>query len=315
VQGPLSGQRVNAIWAWDSKRKSAIVESAQAAGIGLIPTEQRHPGETTTHGVGELLLAALDAGAGEIIVGVGGTGTNDGGAGMAVALGVRLSDIDGRSIPQGGVSLEGLASIDVSGLDARLSSAKVIAATDVTNPLLGPGGAVHVFAPQKGADAAEVERLERAMNCFAMVIRRDLGKDFASVSGAGAGGGLGLGLLAFCNARIQSGIETVLDRVGFRDLVRKADLVLTGEGQIDEQTGFGKALDGIMREAERANVRTAAIVGRCAGPHESFVGPGRLAALASLEDAMTSRKEAMRDAALLVERRTSELLRSIDLRV
>ena len=315
VQGPLRGQYVDAIWVWDPKRKCAIIESAQAAGLSLIPAEKRRPGEMTTHGVGGLFLSALDAGAEEIIVGVGGTGTNDGGAGMAVALGARLSDSEGNEVTPCGLGLNRLTSIDVSGLDARLSSIKVIAATDVTSPLLGPRGASHTFAPQKGADTDEVERLEQALHRYATVIRRDLGKDLAGVPGAGAGGGLGFGLLAFCDARIQSGIETVLDRVGFRDRVQKADLVLTGEGQIDEQTGFGKALGGIMREAGRVNVRVAAVVGRCAGSRELFAGPDRFVALSTLEDSETSREVAMRDAALLVERRTSELLRSIDLRV
>jgi glycerate kinase len=308
VHGPMEGQLVHAVWGWDPVSKSAIVESAQAAGLHLIPPAKRSPGEVSTYGVGQLIRLALDAGAQEIVVGIGGTGTNDGGAGAAAALGVRFFNATGNLATPRGYDLESLEAVDVSDLDRRISSVRVIAATDVTNPLLGRTGAARIYSPQKGANPDEVERLERCMKTYADVVRRGLGKNLADLPGAGAGGGLPAGLAAFCDAEIRSGIKTVLEWTGFRAKLEGADLVLTGEGQLDDQTGFGKTLSGILQEAKAHKVPVAAIAGRCKGPRENFVGPDGLAAILTLEDEDTNTAEAMRTAESLLQKRTAELV-------
>jgi len=228
---------------------TAVIEMASAAGLTLLPEEERDPRITSTYGVGQLIRAALDAGARRIIVGVGGSATNDGGAGMAAALGVRFLDADGRDLPPGGAPLARLAQVDISALEPRLSDIQVIAATDVRNPLCGPEGASLVYGPQKGASPRTAQELDTALRRYGEILELDLGVRVLDVPGAGAAGGLGAGLIAFLGAQIVSGFEIVADIVGLRGLLREADLLMTGEGRLDRQTSYGKT---VARAAEMA---------------------------------------------------------------
>ena len=221
---------------------TAVVESAATAGLVLLPPDRREPMRASTSGVGEQIVAALDRGARRVIVGVGGTGTNDGGAGAAQALGLRLLDERGELLPPGPLHLDRLARIDARALDARLAGAEVRVAVDVTNRLLGPEGATAVYGPQKGVTPELAPRLEAALGQWAMVCTRDLGVDIAALEGGGAGGGLAAGLVAATGGRIESGAALVADAIGLRAQIEAADLVITGEGRLDAQTAYGKVV-------------------------------------------------------------------------
>lgn len=240
---------------------TAVVEMAQAAGLSLVPPEKRNPLITTTYGVGQLIRAALDAGSTRIIVGLGGSATNDGGAGMAQALGARLLDAQGNDLPRGGGALLELDRIDASGVDARLQQVTVYAATDVTNPLCGPRGASAVYGPQKGATPEVVEQLDKALGRFAYVVERDLGLEVRDLAGSGAAGGLGAGLVAFCGATIRSGASLVLEMLRFDEYLDTADLIFTGEGRLDRQIEFGKAISGVALLAEKHRIPVIAFTG------------------------------------------------------
>ncbi len=240
---------------------TAVIEMAAAAGLKLLSPAEMNPGITTTRGVGELIVAALDAGCPRIIVGCGGSATNDGGAGMASALGVRLLDDRARDLPPGGAALVRLDRIDASALEPRLRETEVIAATDVTNPLCGPEGASLVYGPQKGASPDLARELDAALAHYAEVIERDIGVSVASAPGAGAAGGLGAGLIAFCSARVRSGFEVVAEIVGLEGRIRGADLVLTGEGRLDAQTAYGKVVARVAAMARGCGVPVIVIPG------------------------------------------------------
>lgn len=260
VMGPL-GAAVNATWGLLGPGDTAVVEMAAASGLPLVPRSARDPRRTTTYGTGELILHALDHGVRRLIVGLGGSATNDGGAGMAQALGARLLDAAGEEIARGGAGLVTLERIDTSQLDPRLRLVEVEAAVDVNNPLCGPEGASHVYGPQKGADAATVRELDAALDRYAAVIRRDLGQDVRDVPGAGAAGGMGAGLLAFLDARIDPGVDIVFRALNVEDRIRVASLVLTGEGRMDSQDIYGKAPMAIAATAHRFGVPVIAVVG------------------------------------------------------
>jgi glycerate kinase len=252
VAGPL-GEPVDAEWGL-LPDGTAVIEMAAAAGLVLVPEAERDPRVTTTYGVGELVRAALDAGARRIVVGLGGSATNDGGAGMAQALGARLLDADGRELPPGGAGLARLDRIGVSGLDPRLAQTAVLGATDVRNVLLGPEGASLVYGPQKGAKPPVARELDAALARYAQVIERDLGVRVADAPGAGAAGGLGAGLIAFLGAEIRAGFDVVAEVVHLRERIRGADLAITGEGRLDGQTQYGKTVAGVARIAREENV-------------------------------------------------------------
>ena len=263
VTGPL-GNSVDAKWGLlGPNAETAVVEMAAAAGLTLLSPKQRDPGRATTYGVGELLLEAVQSGARHIIVGLGGSATNDGGAGALQAMGVRFLDQAGQPLPEklGGRDLARLAEIDTSGLRFPVGDVRLTIASDVSNPLLGPNGASAVYGPQKGATAQDVTGLEAALANYAEVIKRDLGKDVASRPGAGAAGGLGAGLMAFLDAQMQSGIDLVLDTIGFDEKTHGADWVWTGEGRIDSQTLHGKAISGVLRRCALLNVPMLAFGG------------------------------------------------------
>jgi len=259
VRGPL-GRPVEAAWAL-LEDGTAVIEMAAAAGLILLREEERDPRVATTFGVGELILAALDAGSRRLIVGVGGSATNDGGAGMAQALGARLLDAEGRELPPGGAALSLLERVDVSGFDARAQEAKVIAATDVRNPLCGPEGASLVYGPQKGASPETARELDAALRRYGEVLERDLGVRVVDEPGAGAAGGLGAGLMAFLGAEVRSGFEIVAETVGLREKIRGADLLLTGEGRLDRQTAYGKTVARVAAIAREEGVPALVIAG------------------------------------------------------
>ena len=239
---------------------TAVVEMAAAAGLPLVG-ENRQAHKTTTYGVGQLILAAAQAGAKKIIVGLGGSATNDGGAGTAAALGVRFLNSDGEAFVPVGGTLDQVAAIDGSGLSPALQGVEIVTMCDIDNPLCGPTGASAVFGPQKGADEATVALLDKNLAHLADVVARDLGRECRDIPGAGAAGGMGFGMAAFLQSRLQPGIETVLDTVRFDDLARDADLIFTGEGKIDSQSLRGKVVIGVGRRAKPLGVPVVAVVG------------------------------------------------------
>jgi len=265
VTGPL-GEKVQAHFGVLKDRKTAVIEMAAASGLPLVPDGLRNPELTTSYGTGELIRAALDEGCQELIIGIGGSATNDGGAGMIQALGGHLLRKDGTSIGFGGRSLLELDRIDLRDLDPRLGQVKIQVACDVDNPLYGPKGAAFVYGPQKGANPQQVELLDGALRHWADMINKGLGIDVGDVPGAGAAGGLGAGFLAFTDANLRPGIEIVMETVGLEELIKDADLVITGEGSIDGQSVRGKTPVGIAKVASKYNCPVIAIVGS--------VGPG-----------------------------------------
>ena len=282
VTGPL-GQPVEAQWGIMGDGQTAVIEMALASGLALVPQRRRNPRITTTAGTGEILKEALDRGFNRIIVGLGGSATNDGGAGLASALGVRFLDSSGNTLPPGGSALTRLDRIETDGLHPGLAKATVIAATDVTNPLCGPDGASAVFGPQKGANPEMVQELDAALANYAHIVSRDLGRDVSEQPGAGAAGGLGAGLMAFAGATLQSGIDMVCEVLGFDELLKGADLVITGEGRADHSTIFNKAPVGVARRAQAQGVPTVLMAGGLGPNYEELYEHG-LAAVVCIAD-------------------------------
>jgi glycerate 2-kinase len=278
VTGPL-GDPVRSVYAVLDTPEAplGVVEMARASGLGLVSEARRDPMRATTRGTGELILAAVRRGVRRMMVCIGGSATNDGGAGMAQALGVRLLDDQGRDLRPGGAALPDLARIDLTGMDSAVAATRFVVATDVDNPLTGPHGASAVYGPQKGASAEDVAVLDRALGHFAAVIHRDLGMDVRSVPGGGAAGGLGAGLVAFLGGHLRPGVEVVMDAVGLRARLEVADVAVTGEGTFDQQSMRGKGPAGVLRAAEEAGVRSVVLCGR-----KEVEPPGVL--VASLEE-------------------------------
>ncbi|TQL16608.1 glycerate kinase [Zymomonas mobilis] len=311
VMNPLM-QVVMAEYGVLGDQKTAVIEMAAASGIQFVAGEAKNPLITTTYGTGQLIKAALDRGIRKIIIGVGGSATNDGGAGMAEALGVRFLNKDGRPIARGGGSLSELVEIDVFGIDPRLAESEIIIASDVTNPLVGEIGASAVFAPQKGATPAMVRQLDDNLRHYAAVIKATLGKDIADKAGAGAAGGLGGGLLAFTQASIEKGIELVIRITGLMEKSKAADYVLTGEGGIDFQTQYGKTPMGVAQAAKKANPETTVIAlgGYVGEGIDSLYEKGIDSIFGILPAAMPLEK-ALLSAAANVERSTENIVRLI----
>lgn len=265
VVGPL-GSSVEAHYGFLGDGKTAVIEMAEASGLPLVPKEKRNPLQTTTFGTGELITAALDEGVKRIIIGIGGSSTNDGGAGMAQALGVRFSDDQGHEITGyacGGI-LGKITKIDLSEIDARLGQTEILVACDVDNPLCGARGASHVFGPQKGATEEMVGILDANLEHFSNQIKAQLGKSVKDVSGAGAAGGLGAGLLAFCDATMKRGVDIVIEATKLEQALEDAVLVVTGEGKVDFQTAFGKTPSGVAKAAKKSDTPVVAIGGALA---------------------------------------------------
>lgn len=278
VTGPL-GDIVKARFGILGDKKTAIIEMAQASGLELVPREKRNPMITTTYGTGELIKKALEKGVSTILIGIGGSATNDGGAGMFQALGGKLLDKNGNQIGFGGGELSKLDRIDISNLDTRINDVEIIVACDVQNPLTGENGASHIFGKQKGANEEEREILDNNLKYFAEIIRKDIGKDVENIAGAGAAGGLGAGLMAFLSAKLRKGIEMVIEYSELERKIQGADLVITGEGSIDGQTRFGKTPYGVAKTAQKYDIPVIALAGNIGKDIETLYEHGFTAIL------------------------------------
>lgn len=270
VCGPY-GQEIPATWG--KIGQTAIIEIASCAGLPLVK-DTPDPSRTTTYGLGQLIKAALDAGCKKIIVGLGGSATNDGGCGMAAALGVRFTDAEGHTFVPVGNSLHKIQDIDLSLRDPRLKETELLAMCDITHPLHGPQGAAFVFAPQKGADARMVKRLDRNLQHLDATVVRSLHRKAASLPGSGAAGGCGFGMHVFLDAKLQSGIDTLLDAADIDRLLQETDYIFTGEGKFDSQSLRGKAIGGIAQRAKKANVPLIAVAGDMDNATESVYRNG-----------------------------------------
>lgn len=255
------GHSIKASFGVMGDQKTAIIDMAETAGLASCPSYERRPLQATTYGVGELVRAVLDHGYRHIIMGLGGSATTDGGAGFAQALGVQLLNHEGRPLQPGGGALRELAKIDTSQLDARLQETRLEVACDVTNPLLGERGAATIFGPQKGATSSDIVCLEEGLQHYAALIQREVERDVAHCEGAGAAGGLGAALMAFTSARFRPGIELIAERMQLDQLFKNIDLVVTGEGALDQQTASGKVPVGIARIAKKHGKPVIALVG------------------------------------------------------
>ncbi len=303
------GRTVRAKWGICGDGRTAVVEMAEASGLDLLGPDEREPMRASTRGTGQLIAAALDAGARSLIVGIGGSATVDAGTGMAAALGARFLDADGREVRGcGGGRLAEVAAIDLDGLDPRIAGVEFVVACDVTNPLIGPDGAARTYAPQKGATPEQVEQLERGMRSLAEVIRRGLGVDVESLPGAGAAGGLGAGLVAFLGAEIRSGVETVMEAVGLREKMRGAELVLTAEGRADGQSAFGKVIAGVAGAARGQGVPVIALAGSLGQGWRDLYGCG-VAAVVPILDRPMPEGEAIERAGELLEDAAERVVR------
>ncbi|MFW0758949.1 glycerate kinase [Pseudomonas sp. H11T01] len=307
VQGP-SGATVLARWGWLPQSCTAIIEMAEASGLQLVAVGQRDACSSSTYGTGQLIGAALDAGAQRIILAIGGSATNDGGAGAMQALGVRLLDDQGQTLSRGGLALKALARIDPGGMDPRLEQVRFEIAADVNNPLCGPHGASAIFGPQKGASPEQVQQLDQALGHFADHCAQVLGKDVRDEPGSGAAGGLGFAAKAFLNAQFRSGVEVVAELVGLAEAVRDADLVITGEGRFDAQTLRGKTPFGVARIARQHGVPVIVIAGTLGDGYEQMYEHGVDAAFALPSGPMTL-TQACANAPLLLRERAGDIAR------
>ncbi|TRW47018.1 glycerate kinase [Georgenia yuyongxinii] len=307
------GRPITATYGYVADERLAVVEVAAAAGIDLVAPAERDPLRTSTAGVGQMLLDALDRGARRLVVGLGGSVTNDGGAGMLQALGVRLLDADGAELPPGGGALARLADIDATGLDPRLAALDVEIASDVTNPLCGPEGASAVFGPQKGATPKMVAELDRALGVFAEAVSSATGRDVADRAGAGAAGGLGAAFLAFFDARLRPGVDVVMTAARLEERMAGADLVLTGEGGVDAQTLLGKTPFGVARAASRHGVPVIAFAGHV-GDGAELLYDNFFAAIVPIVRSVTDLPTALAQGQVNLERAVETVCRVLALR-
>ena len=308
VTGPL-GEEIVAEWGALGDGETAVIEMARSSGLALVDLDDRDPRTASTRGVGELIVAALDAAQSKFIIGIGGSATNDGGAGMMQALGASLLDGTGCELEPGGAALARLDRIDVSNVDPRVRSASVVVACDVNNPLCGPTGASAVFGPQKGATPEIVAELDAALSHFADIVERDLGADVRDRAGAGAAGGLGAGLMAILNAELRAGVDIVLDAVGLEERLDGADLVITGEGQIDASTVFNKAPVGVARLARQRGIPVFGLAGSLGQGYEEVHNLG-IDAVFTLVDRPMTLDEALEDTERLVASLAEEATRA-----
>ncbi|MHC8366606.1 glycerate kinase [Pseudomonas sp. ZT5P21] len=307
VRGPL-GTMVDAAWGWLPQSLTAIIEMAEASGLQLVPPGQRDACVSSTFGTGELIRASLDAGAQRVILAIGGSATNDGGAGAMQALGVKLLDAQGETLAPGGLALAQLARIDLSDLDPRLAQVRFDIAADVNNPLCGHHGASAIFGPQKGASPAQVEQLDRALGHFAELCAKTLNKDVRDEPGSGAAGGLGFAAKAFLGAQFKAGVEVVAELVGLAEAVKDADLVITGEGRFDAQTLRGKTPFGVARIARQHCVPVIVIAGTLGEGYQALYEHGIDAAFALASGPMTL-EQACTEAPRLLCERASDIAR------
>lgn len=310
VADPLM-RRITARYGVVDGGATAVMEMASASGMPLLAATERNPLKTTTYGTGEMIADALRRGCRKILMGIGGSATNDAGVGMMQALGFRFLDAEGRELSGGGEILDSIAAIDESGVMPQVRQTEFVVACDVTNPLYGEQGAACVYAPQKGADRAMVEQLDRGLRNFAEVVRRHNGEDVASLAGAGAAGGLGGGFKALLGAKLERGVDMVLRAIRFDDIVRGSDLVITGEGRIDRQTVMGKAPSGVLRMAEAAAIPVIAL-GGAVEECDELEQSGFLAVLPVVAGPTTLERAMQRDVAMKnVERTATQIARII----
>jgi len=309
VSGPL-GEKINSQWGILGDGVTAVIEMAAASGLTLVPQDKRDPRLTSSYGTGELVRAALDAGLRRLIIGIGGSATNDAGAGMARALGICFLGKDAKPLPDGGAALAQLSQIDLSGLDPRLSETEIIVACDVDNPLCGPRGASAVFGPQKGASTPVVAELDAALGRFAVLAQAATGRAVAEQAGAGAAGGLGAAFLFFTKAKLRPGVDIVLDAVGFTTLVAGASFVITGEGRTDFQTAFGKAPVGVAQRAKHFGVPVFCLSGGLGDGADDVLAQG-IDAVMSICDRPMSLEQCIDAAEALIESASVRLCRII----
>lgn len=309
VLNPL-GQKIKASYGILGDKKTAVIEMAKASGIELIKREDRNPMITTTYGTGQLIKHAIENGIKHLVIGIGGSATNDGGCGMLQALGVKLLDKDNNEIPFGGGSLNKIENIDVSNMHEGIKDATFEVACDVTNPFVGPTGASYIFGPQKGADLEMVELLDNNLKHFAAKIKEILKADIAEAPGAGAAGGLGGALLAFLNAELKSGIELVIKYTDLESKVQGADYVFTGEGAIDGQTIFGKTPVGVSKIAKKYNIPTIAFGGKVSDDADNLFDEG-IIALFSIMRGVESLDDALRNGAHNLEKTVENVVRTL----
>ncbi|KGQ63697.1 glycerate kinase [Gallibacterium anatis] len=296
VTAPL-GNKVLAEWGLSADRKTAIIEMAAASGLHLVAENERNPLITGSYGTGELIKAALNFGVEKIILGIGGSATNDAGVGMLQALGAAFLDDEGKPLVAGGAALKRLSKIDLSALDPRLATRQIEVACDVDNPLCGERGASAVFGPQKGATAAMIKELDAALSLFSQKVKQQLNKDIANIAGAGAAGGMGAGLQLLPKCRLKSGVDIILEATHLSKVVADADLVITGEGRMDSQTVYGKTPVGVAKTAKRFHKPVIAIVGCLRADYEVVYDAGIDAVfpiirnLASLSDTLAQGRE------------------------
>ncbi|OWL88613.1 glycerate kinase [Halopseudomonas aestusnigri] len=306
VSGPL-GDPVTANWGLLPGRR-AVIEMAEASGLHLVEPARRDVLRASSFGTGELIRAALDAGVRRIVLGLGGSATNDGGAGLLCALGLRLLDADGGDLPPGGAALARLRHIDLTGLDTRLAQVEVLVAADVDNPLCGPRGASAVFGPQKGASPAQVDQLDAALGHYADVMASTLGEDLRNLPGVGAAGGLGFAARTVLKAGFRPGIELVAELAGLAEALQGADLVITGEGRLDGQSLHGKTPVGVARLARAAGVPVIALAGSLGEGYQRLYAEG-IGAAFSLAPGPLSLEQAMAEAGPQLSERAADLAR------
>ena len=299
VKGPL-GKFVDAEYGI-LPGEIAVIEMASASGLPLVPEDKRNPLISSTYGTGELILDAMDKGCTEIILGIGGSATNDGGTGMARALGYNFLDCNGNELPEGGGSLVDLAEIDDSGVDKNIFRTKFLIACDVTNPLTGTEGASYIYGAQKGASQKDIEHLDEALEKLAAVFGNKYGRTNENTPGAGAAGGLGYGLMEFCGGELKSGIEIVLDLIKFDDFLEGVDLVISGEGRIDGQSVYGKVPVGIAGRAKKKNIPVLVVVGDIGPKVDAVYNYGIDAVMSSVNKAMTLEEAMSRSYELLID--------------
>ena len=305
-----TGKPIVAQWGAMGDGNTAVIEMARTSGLALLTLEERDPLNATTYGLGEIIVSALNKGFRKFIVGIGGSATNDAGAGMAQALGIRLMDREGRNLVFGGAALQNLSVIDTSSIDQRVLESNFQIACDVNNPLTGPEGASAVYGPQKGATEENVRQLDSALGVFAEVTKRDLGKDISNLEGAGAAGGLGAGMIAFVEGHLRAGVDIVLDTVNLAEKLESADLVITGEGSIDFQTVYNKAPIGVARMAKARGIPTIGISGMLGKNYQIVHNHGIDAAL-SIANGPISLEESLQNAPSLISQAVEESLRLI----
>lgn len=309
VTGPL-GNKVEAFYGLLGDGKTAVIEMAAASGLPLVPEEKRNPLKTTTYGTGELIASALEHGVKKIIIGIGGSATNDAGVGMAQALGAEILDKNGEQIAFGGGSLDQIKEINLDSLDNRLKDVEILVACDVDNPLFGEDGAAHVYAPQKGADQKMVEVLDQNLRYFNKIAVKELKKDPNQIPGAGAAGGLGAGLVVFLEGELKAGVDIILEYIGFAQRLKEVDLVITGEGMLDGQSIYGKTPVGVSRTAAKKDIPVIAVAGTLGSGVEKVLDHG-INSYFSIIDRPAELKEIVAETPELLANLSEQIIRTV----